>query len=100
MLRAARAGTIAGGVARGGLGVACAVGADASRVGRGRAAAQRGSSAALRYGVFEAGMASARDPAYTVVPQRERMAAREQQAREQRARDDHAPQEGGTRGPA
>lgn len=34
-------------------------------------------SAATRYGVFDAGMVSARDPAYTVVPQRERMAARE-----------------------
>ncbi|MGY1840944.1 MULTISPECIES: NrfD/PsrC family molybdoenzyme membrane anchor subunit [unclassified Modestobacter] len=30
-----------------------------------------------RFGVFEAGMASARDPKYTVVPQRARMAARE-----------------------
>jgi hypothetical protein len=30
-----------------------------------------------RFGVFEAGMASARDPKYTVIPQRERMAARE-----------------------
>jgi hypothetical protein len=30
-----------------------------------------------RFGVFEAGMASARDPKYTVVPQRERMKARE-----------------------
>ena len=29
-----------------------------------------------RFGVFEAGMASARDPKYTVVPQRERLAAR------------------------
>jgi hypothetical protein len=29
-----------------------------------------------RFGVFEAGLASARDPKYTVVPQRERMAAR------------------------
>jgi hypothetical protein len=29
-----------------------------------------------RFGVFEAGMASAKDPKYTVVPQRERMAAR------------------------
>ena len=29
-----------------------------------------------RFGVFDAGMASARDPKYTVVPQRERMAAR------------------------
>ncbi|SFF51025.1 NrfD/PsrC family molybdoenzyme membrane anchor subunit [Blastococcus tunisiensis] len=30
-----------------------------------------------RFGVFDAGMASARDPKYTVVPQRERLAARE-----------------------
>jgi hypothetical protein len=35
-----------------------------------------------RFGVFDAGMASARDPKYTVIPQRERMAARE---------DGHAP---------
>jgi len=34
------------------------------------------SSVATRFGVFEAGLASARDPKYTVVPQRERMAAR------------------------
>ena len=33
-----------------------------------------------RFGVFDAGMASARDPKYTVVPQRERMAAREREA--------------------
>ncbi len=33
-------------------------------------------SALTRFGVFDAGMASARDPKYTVVPQRERMAAR------------------------
>ncbi len=31
-------------------------------------------SACLRFGVFEAGQASARDPKYTVVPQRERVA--------------------------
>ena len=30
-----------------------------------------------RFGVFDAGMASAKDPKYTVVPQRERLAARE-----------------------
>jgi hypothetical protein len=30
-----------------------------------------------RFGVFDAGMASARDPKYTVIPQRERLAARE-----------------------
>ncbi|MFD5450276.1 NrfD/PsrC family molybdoenzyme membrane anchor subunit [Streptomyces sp. NPDC003470] len=33
-------------------------------------------SAALRFGVFHAGVASARDPKYTVVPQRERLEAR------------------------
>jgi hypothetical protein len=30
-----------------------------------------------RFGVFDAGMASAKDPKYTVVPQKERKAARE-----------------------
>jgi len=40
-------------------------------------------SACLRFGVFDAGQASARDPRYTVVPQRERMAAREAAARPQ-----------------
>ena len=33
-------------------------------------------SAATRFGVFEAGMVSARDPSYTVVPQHERLRAR------------------------
>ncbi len=32
-------------------------------------------SACTRFSVFEAGQASARDPKYTVVPQRERLAA-------------------------
>jgi hypothetical protein len=35
------------------------------------------SSALTRFGVFEAGMASARDPAYTVRPQRERLRQRQ-----------------------
>ena len=35
-----------------------------------------GASVATRFGVFEAGIASAKDPKYVVVPQRERMAAR------------------------
>jgi hypothetical protein len=35
-----------------------------------------GASAATRWGVFHAGMESARDPKYTVVPQRERLAER------------------------
>jgi hypothetical protein len=36
-------------------------------------AALLGASAATRWGVFHAGLASARDPQYTVVPQRERL---------------------------
>ena len=39
-------------------------------------AALVGASAATRWGVFHAGMASARDPKYTVVPQRERLRER------------------------
>lgn len=37
-------------------------------------------SAITRFGVFEAGLASARDPKYVVVPQRERLARREAEA--------------------
>jgi hypothetical protein len=33
-------------------------------------------SVITRFGIFEAGLASARDPKYTVVPQKERLAAR------------------------
>jgi hypothetical protein len=33
-------------------------------------------SAITRFGIFDGGMASARDPKYTVVPQRERIAAK------------------------
>jgi hypothetical protein len=36
-------------------------------------AALLGASAATRFGVFHAGVASAKDPKYTVVPQRERL---------------------------
>ena len=32
-----------------------------------------------RFGVFDAGMASAKDPKYTVIPQRERLAARQKE---------------------
>jgi formate-dependent nitrite reductase membrane component NrfD len=39
-------------------------------------AALIGASAATRWGVFHAGMASARDPKYTVVPQRQRLTER------------------------
>jgi hypothetical protein len=49
-----------------------------SRLGRRAAgAAFVAGSLVTRFGVFEAGLASARDPKYTVVPQRERLAARE-----------------------
>jgi hypothetical protein len=34
-------------------------------------------SAATRWGIYHAGMASARDPKYTVVPQRQRLNERE-----------------------
>ncbi|OAH16333.1 NrfD/PsrC family molybdoenzyme membrane anchor subunit [Streptomyces jeddahensis] len=56
----------------------------ALRGGRSRAAAAVGGialltgSAAVRFGVFAAGIASAEDPAYTVVPQREAKAARQE----------------------
>ena len=68
------------------LGTAGAVGAALTAApesvlgGRGRrvvaaasGAALIAASAATRWGVFHAGMASARDPKYTVVPQRERL---------------------------
>jgi hypothetical protein len=44
---------------------------------RGSGAALVCASAATRFGVFHAGMDSARDPKYTVVPQRERLAKRD-----------------------
>jgi formate-dependent nitrite reductase membrane component NrfD len=40
-------------------------------------------SALTRYGIFEAGMASARDPKYTVVPQRQRLQSQPEQGQEQ-----------------
>ncbi|MEU2552547.1 NrfD/PsrC family molybdoenzyme membrane anchor subunit [Streptomyces sp. NPDC003674] len=45
------------------------------RLGLVAGAALLSGSAALRFGVFQAGVASAEDPKYTVVPQRERLAA-------------------------
>jgi hypothetical protein len=39
-------------------------------------AALLGSSAATRWGIYHAGMASAADPRYTVLPQRERLRQR------------------------
>ncbi|MEP6697200.1 MAG: NrfD/PsrC family molybdoenzyme membrane anchor subunit [Pseudonocardiales bacterium] len=70
LMRASKALTVAGAVGAGLLG------------GRSRAAAAvsgvalLAGSACTRFGIFEAGQASARDPKYTVVPQRERLKAR------------------------
>lgn len=47
-------------------------------------------SLTTRFGIFEAGLASARDPKYIVVPQRARLAAREEAAREEKAREEEA----------
>ncbi|WP_459184128.1 NrfD/PsrC family molybdoenzyme membrane anchor subunit [Streptomyces sp.] len=48
-------------------------------------AALLAASACTRFGVFEAGLASARDPKYTVVPQRERLKQREEQRQDVKA---------------
>jgi Polysulphide reductase, NrfD len=74
LLRAARAATVAGAIG------ALAGGLLQGRRGRiasiAAAALLNAGSAATRFGVFDAGMVSARDPSYTVVPQRERLRAR------------------------
>jgi DMSO reductase anchor subunit len=51
-------------------------------------AALMAASAATRWGIFHAGMASARDPKYTVVPQRQRLTER---AAAEGARTEHPP---------
>jgi len=69
LMKAARAATVSG--------ATLAVLGRRSRLLRALAgAALVAGSVTTRFGVFEAGLASARDPKYTVVPQRERMAAR------------------------
>jgi hypothetical protein len=69
LLRAAKMMTVAGG-----LGAAVS---GRSRVLSGLAGlALMGGSILTRFGVYEAGMVSARDPKYTVIPQRERVDAR------------------------
>ena len=80
LMKAARALTVAG--------MAISVVGRRSRVLRAVAgAAYVAGSLTTRFGVFEAGLASARDPKYTVIPQRERLAARQaaEQAAEQAA---------------
>lgn len=71
VLRAARAGTAVGGLAAAASGFLG--GRRARLVGALGGLLLNASAAATRYGVFEAGMESARDPAYTVVPQRARL---------------------------
>jgi hypothetical protein len=71
LLRAARLLTAAG--AAGAL-----LGARSRVVSALAGAALLAGSVATRYGVFEAGKASAADPKYTVLPQRERLAARQE----------------------
>ena len=70
LMRSSKALTIAGALGTVLLGSRSRLGAAAS------GAALLAGSACLRLGVFEAGQASARDPRYTVVPQRERADAR------------------------
>jgi formate-dependent nitrite reductase membrane component NrfD len=73
LLRAAKACTV------GGAGLTVLAGR--TRVGAVVAGALLATGSALtRFGVFDAGMASAKDPKYTVVPQRARLAARQAEA--------------------
>ncbi|HTX47000.1 MAG TPA: NrfD/PsrC family molybdoenzyme membrane anchor subunit [Solirubrobacteraceae bacterium] len=58
-----------------GAGVAVAVGRRNRLAAAGAGAALVAGSALTRFGLFAAGMASAKDPKYTVVPQRERLEA-------------------------
>jgi formate-dependent nitrite reductase membrane component NrfD len=75
LMRAARAATLAGG--------ALAAVGGGSRVLRGLGGvALVAGSVTTRFAVFEAGLASARDPKYTVIPQKERIAARQRAAGE------------------
>jgi hypothetical protein len=72
LLRAAKTCTVAG--------AALTVVAGRSRLGAVAAGTLLAAGSLLtRFGVFDAGMVSARDPKYTVIPQRERMAKREQE---------------------
>jgi hypothetical protein len=67
LMRASKALTVAGTLGTLAVGGRSRLGAAAS------GAALLAGSACLRFGVFEAGQDSARDPRYTVVPQRERV---------------------------
>lgn len=69
LMRAARAGTLA-------ASALTALGGRRRSVSMAAGLAYLGASLATRFGVFEAGLASAGDPKYTVVPQRDRLAQR------------------------
>lgn len=69
-LKAAKALTLVGAIGGATLGRRSRIAAASS------GAALLAASALTRFGLFEAGMASAQDPRYTVTPQRERLAAR------------------------
>ena len=66
LMRAAKALTLVGAMGSAGAGRSRAVAVLSG-------AALLAGSACTRFGVFEAGQASARDPKYTVVPQRDRL---------------------------
>ena len=74
VLRAARAATAAGALAV--LAGERVGGRRGRRLSAGGGLLLNAAAAATRYGVFDAGRVSAADPAYTVVPQRARLAAR------------------------
>ncbi|GGN57244.1 polysulfide reductase [Streptomyces albiflavescens] len=74
LLRTARALTVAGALGGAVLGGRCRAGAALSGL------ALLTGSACTRFGIFAAGIASAEDPRYTVVPQRERVERRQQGA--------------------
>ncbi len=73
VLKVARAGTLLGGI--GALASAHLRGRKGRLLGAASGLLLNAASAATRFGIFEAGTASARDPAYTVVPQRARLDA-------------------------
>ena len=77
LMRASKALTVAGAVGAALLGRRSRVAAVLS------GAALVAGSACTRFGVFEAGQASARDPRYTVVPQRERLERRQAEQAEE-----------------
>ena len=88
LMRASKVLTAAGALGAAALGGRSRVGAALSGV------ALLAGSACTRFGVFEAGLESAHDPKYTVVPQRERLnrrrAAEAAEAADDAARDDTA----------